>query len=250
MRFFRLDPIDDAAATQWRWSLDAKRRWGLPGTECPRCHAGPMTIALNYPSVDLSGLPEERAYRKARFVPWEEYAPLRDRVLPLLPPGAVVRPGMGMGPLEGRVRGRPAPLSMDAPWNLYAQPTGVERLLSANLRGIKPVPTATKTPRDVPPLLEFELQVGGDYVPECRPLPMGESCPVCGTQPRSAPSIDEEWLDADSMPVADVFRFRWNPAVTLASERFVEVLRGLGDTGIRVAEVVVGRPAGAGVVST
>ncbi|MCP3101733.1 double-CXXCG motif protein [Myxococcus sp. K15C18031901] len=246
MRYYELDPIFDASATRWRWNLDAKRRWGLPGTECPRCHAAPLAIALNYPRVDLTGLPEEREYRKPRLSPWGEYVRLRDRVLPLLPPGAVVEPGIGMGPLVGRVRGRPSPIAMDVAWHFFAQPEGVERLLAAGLRGINPVPTATKSARDVPPLLELELQLGGDYLPECRPVPEGEPCPVCGFQPMSDSLVDAEWLDASAMPAADVFRFRWAPSMTVASERFVEVLRGMGDTGIQVKELAVGRPAEAG----
>ncbi|MCK8499410.1 SitI6 family double-CXXCG motif immunity protein [Myxococcus fulvus] len=246
MRYYRLDPIDDAAAAQGRWSLDAKRRWGLPGTECPRCHSSPLAIALNYPSVDLSKLPEEREYRKARVAPWDEYVQLRDRILPLLPPGAVVQPGIGMGPLAGRVRGRPSPVAMDSSWNLFAQPEGVERLLAAGLGGIKSVTTEIKAARDVPPLLEMELQVGGDYVPECRPAPAGEPCPVCGVQRRRRPAVGAEWLDSSAMHGLDVFRFTWNPAMTVASERFVAVLRDLGDTGIRVTEVAVRWPAEAG----
>ncbi|AKF86294.1 hypothetical protein MFUL124B02_24540 [Myxococcus fulvus 124B02] len=245
MRYYRLDPIDDAVAPQARWSLDAKRRWGLPGTECPRCHSSPLAIALNYPSVDLSKLPEEREYRKARVAPWDEYVQLRDRILPLLPPGAVVQPGIGMGPLAGRVRGRPSPVAMDSSWNLFAQPEGVERLLAAGLGGIKPVPTVIKAARDVPPLLEMELQVGGDYVPECRPAPAGEPCPVCGAQRRRRSVVGAEWLDATMMNGLDAFRFQWNPAMTVASERFVEVLHGMGDTGIRVTEVSVRRPSAA-----
>ncbi|GEN12443.1 Myxococcus xanthus double-CXXCG motif paralogous family [Myxococcus fulvus] len=246
MRYYRLDPVDDAAATQWRWSLDTKRRWGLPGTECPRCHSSPLAIALNYPSVDLSRLPEEREYRKARVAPWDEYVQLRDRVLPLLPPGAMVQPGMGMGPLAGRVRGRPPPVAMDGAWNLFVQPEGVDRLLAAGLRGIKPLPTAIKTARDVPPLLEMELQVSGDDVPECRPTPVGEPCPGCGVQRSRRSTVGAEWLDASAMNGLDVFRFRRNPAMTVGSERFVEVLRGMGDTGIRVTEVVVKQPSEAG----
>jgi hypothetical protein len=74
----------------------------------------------------------------------------------------------------------------------------------------------------------------------------GEPCPVCGSQPKSDPVVDAEWLDATAMPAADVFRFWWSPATTLASERFVEVLRSMGDTGIQVKEVTVGRPTEAG----
>ncbi|MCP3097282.1 double-CXXCG motif protein [Myxococcus sp. K15C18031901] len=236
MRYYELGPTSDAGATKWRWGITGKRPWGLPGTECPRCEAGGATIALNYPSVDLSGLLEEREYRRARLAPWDEYVRLRDRVLSLMPPGAVVRPGTEMGALVGRVRGLPPPVAMDAPWNLYAQPEGVKRLLAAGLCGIKPVPTALKVGRDVPPLLELELGVGGDYAPECRPELVGEPCPVCGTQRRGLEPY-RWWLDRDALPEADVFRFRHNPACTIASERFVEVLRNMGDTGIQVTEI-------------
>ncbi|MCE9670756.1 double-CXXCG motif protein [Myxococcus stipitatus] len=236
MRYFELGPTSETVAPKWRWSLAGKRPWRLPGTECPSCEAGGATIALNYPSVDLSELSEEREYRRPRFAPWDEYVRLRDRALPLMPQGAVVRPGTAMGPLAGRLRGLPPPVAMDAPWNLFAQPEGVERLLGAGLRGIKPVPTALKVGRDVPPSLELELQVGGDYAPECRPPLVGEPCPMCGTQRRGLAPY-RWWLDPAALPETDVFRFRHNPACTIASERFVEVLRSMGDTGIRATEI-------------
>ncbi|WP_426732857.1 SitI6 family double-CXXCG motif immunity protein [Myxococcus faecalis] len=245
MRYFSLAPIFDLGDTRWRWSLNAKRRWVLPGTECPHCHAGPA-LGIDYPSVDLSGLPEERQYRKARFVPWSEYAPLQDRVLPLLPAGAVPRSGMGMGPLVGTARGRPPPVAMDMPWRLFAQPEGVERLLAAGLRGITPIPTAVTAARDVPPLLELELQSGGNFAPECGVAPPGAPCTVCGVQ-RLAEAPKVWWLDpVENSSSLDLFRFRWDPTVTVVSERFVEVLRSLGDTGIQIREVPTTEPSATG----
>ncbi|MCE9667773.1 double-CXXCG motif protein [Myxococcus stipitatus] len=246
MRYYLLRLITDLAATTVRWSATGRRRWGLPGTECPECGGGGGGVGLDYPSADLSSLPEEREYRRARLAPWDEYVRLRDLCSPFLPPGAVVEPGMGMGPLVGRVRGRPPQVAMDGVWHLYAQPEGVERLVTAGLRGIKPEPTALNVSRDVPPLLELELLVAGDYALKYRPEPLGEPCPICGIQQTTeAPYLWE--LDEASLPEADVFRFFHHPGCIIASERFVEVLRGMGDTGIRATEIVppAAREAGA-----
>ncbi|WP_407667505.1 SitI6 family double-CXXCG motif immunity protein [Myxococcus dinghuensis] len=247
MRYYQLTPITDRTATTARWSITGKRRWGLPGTECPRCEAGGSTIGLIYPSVDLSPLPEEREYRKARVVSWDEYVRLRDAVLPLMPPGAVVKPGAAMGPLVGHVRGHPPLVAMDLR-HLYVQPEGAERLLAAGLRGIKPEPTSLKVGRHVAPILELEVLVGGDYAPECRPEKLGDPCPVCGTQRRGLTPYSW-WLDSAGLPDTDLFRFRPRPGYIVASERFVDVLHSLGDTGIQATTIAPPAPHNAGAPS-
>ncbi|MCP3105569.1 double-CXXCG motif protein [Myxococcus sp. K15C18031901] len=227
MRLFRLGRDLDLAKGRERWSLHAKRRWGLPGAECPQCFHGGSAFGHAYPSVDLSGLHQEREYRKARLAPWDEYVRLRDLVRPLLPAGVPLLPSLDMGPLVGAVRGRPPPVVLEPAWTLLVQPEAVERLLAAGLRGINPQHTALKVGRDVPPMFELELVAGGDYAPEIRPAPVGAPCPLCSTQPTTArPS--PWWLDSASQPNADVFRFREVPAAIIATERFVEVVRSMG----------------------
>ncbi|MCE9671558.1 double-CXXCG motif protein [Myxococcus stipitatus] len=249
MRLFELGRDLDTTKGRERWSLHAKRRWELPGAECPRCFHEVGIVGHDYPSVDLSELPQEHEYRKAREASWDEYVRLRDLVRPLVPAGALLLPGMGMGPLVGSVRGRPTPMVLEPWWQLLAQPESVERLLAAGLRGINPQPTALKVGRDVPPMLELELVAGGDYAPECRPTPVGEPCPLCGTQRTMTPP-PHWWLDTTSLPDADVFRFREVPSVIVASERFVEVLRSMGgDIRFQATELAppASREAGAPV---
>ncbi|NVJ21204.1 MULTISPECIES: double-CXXCG motif protein [Myxococcus] len=236
MRYYTLRNAIDREVNHRQWTISARRKWGLPGAACGKCFAEWATISLNYPSVDLSTLPEQREFVKARQEPWSEYIRLRDLVLPFMPDGALVRPGAGMGPLAGQVRGRPPAIAMDAPWNLFVQPAAVEALSEARLRGIKPVSTALKMAPDVPPLLELELLVAGDYAVECRSMPVGEPCPVCGSQEMTLVPA-RWWLDAATLPDADVFRFRPGPGHIIASERFVAVLQSLGDTGIQVSEI-------------
>ncbi|WP_248545982.1 SitI6 family double-CXXCG motif immunity protein [Myxococcus fulvus] len=245
MRHYLLRSVHDRAATAVRWDISAKRRWGLPGTECPACEAGGGTLGLTYPSVDLAPLPEEREYRRARSVPWDEYVRLRDRILPLMPPLAVVEPGIDLGPLEGSVRGHPSLIAMDETRNLFVQPEGAERLLAAGLRGIKPEPTALKVQRGAPPLLELELVVSGGYSADCQPERVGAPCPVCGTQRWGL--LPYYWgLDPESVPDADVFRFWHHPGRIIVSEHFAEVLHGMGNTGLQVTELPVRRPSEAG----
>ncbi len=135
---------------------------------------------------------------------------------------------------------------MDMPWRLFAQPEGVERLLAAGLRGITPIPTAVTAARDVPPLFEFELQSGGSFKPECGVAPPGAPCTVCGVQ-RLAEAPKAWWLDpVENSSSLDLFRFRWDPAMIVVSERFVEVLHALEATGIQVREVPTTEPSATG----
>src|SRR3712207_8507417 len=52
-------------------------------------------------------------------VPYEEFVRLRELVRPLAPPGAVLKPGTGFGPLMGSATGHFGQLFMQNPWSLY-----------------------------------------------------------------------------------------------------------------------------------
>ncbi len=102
MKFYQLkgDP-----SPRYTGNLNASRKWRLPGVEtCPVCDLQPEGYTMaQYPCVDLSGLPPEELKKLSDSwpVPREEFVRRRELVRPLVPPGAVLKPGAAFGPLQG-----------------------------------------------------------------------------------------------------------------------------------------------------
>src|SRR5947209_1120664 len=108
--------------------IEARHRWGLPGVRCEACGATWGNVGVAYPAVDLSGLPNSRPYTKRWPVPWTEFVSLRAVVLSLLPPGAIVPPGTGLGPLIGRANGTFPDVAWQHPWTMLIRSEALARL--------------------------------------------------------------------------------------------------------------------------
>ncbi|MCP3164996.1 SitI6 family double-CXXCG motif immunity protein [Myxococcus qinghaiensis] len=239
MKFFWLRS-SLSQGTRWSGSYEASYRWGLPGAQCPTCRAELGGVALNYPNVSLSELQNEREYREARPVPWEEYLRLREGVLPLLPVGARLEPGSCFGPLRGRARGVFPPVVMQDPWTLLVARPVLQAMEQARLSGAVPVRVDLKGLKDPEGLYELQLLPQGKLASDCASR-RGPSCATCGSVEDLWP--DEWWLDTDALPTIDLCRLPSNPAIILASERAVAVLTTEGDTGVRAVDVTEPRTA-------
>lgn len=235
MRFYR---IEGDPSPRYTGDLNAGHRWGLPGVEnCPTCGAGGGAVGLQYPCVDLSNLPEHEKLHEPWPVPFEEFARLRELVRPLAPKEALLEPGSKFGPLEGTGSGYFGQLFMQNPWSLYVRREALERLQQAGVRGLQGCPIAVRFRVKHPPeLLAVQLELHGQFHPDCLPPDRKPPCPTCEYEPlqRPKPII----LDAASLPEdIDLFRLRQGWTNIIANERMVDAVRRLELDGVVFQEL-------------
>ncbi len=208
------------------------RRWGLPGVQCPVCHAIWSTAADNYPSVDLSHLPphEQEKYSARLEEDYAEFERLREQVRPLVPPTVHLWPGTGFGPMLGPAQGKFGLLVLAHPWTLLMQREPLERLQAEGLRGLKGCRTELRFRQKSPPeLLELELLPHGRVHATCLPADRPTPCTRCERKGWKRPPAAELVLDAATLPQElDVFRLEDFLTTLICTERFAEAVRRLG----------------------
>ncbi|MDC0712676.1 double-CXXCG motif protein [Stigmatella sp. ncwal1] len=220
--------------------LNAKHPWGLPGVEpCPTCRTGGGVGGLEYPCVDLSGLPLPE--RKKLSDPWpvshEEFSRLRELVRPLAPRGAVLEPGTRFGPLVGSGSGYFGQLFMQDPWSIYARREALERLREAGAQGLQGCPLNVRFRANRPPeLVELQLELHGRFHPDCLPAERKSPCPTCGNDFLKLP--EHLILATESLPtLVDVFRLAAWPTLIIVTERWVNAVRHLELDGLIFQEL-------------
>jgi uncharacterized double-CXXCG motif protein len=230
--------IEGDPAPRYTGNLDAEHRWGLPGvSRCPTCGMGGGTVGIQYPCVDLSSLPEREKFDKPWPVSVEEFVRLRELVRPLAPPNALLEPGTSFGPLEGTGSGYFGQLFMQNPWSLHVRREALERLREAGVRGLQGCPIAVRfRSRNAPELLALQLELHGQYHPDCLPKDLEPPCPACGYQRlmRPEPMI----LDATSLPAdLDLFRLRQGWTNIIVTERLMDAVQRLELDGVVFQEL-------------
>jgi uncharacterized double-CXXCG motif protein len=214
--------------------IDATHKWGLPGVICSQCNSTWGAVGSEYPSVDLSGLSNENAYRKARAVPFDEFERLRQPILRMLPEGSKLIPGTQFGPLLGEAKGKFKDFAWINLWTLLIRSevrTALETRVS-NLICVRPQLSWKGVETD---LLELQLDPHGHLVSPSTSQP---SCEACGRDPNSLPK--QIIVTRSSIPDnVDLFRARNFNTVLLATSRFVNAVRDLNLVGVRFNEVIV-----------
>jgi uncharacterized double-CXXCG motif protein len=237
MKFYR---VEQDPSPRYTGYLNASHKWGLPGvTPCPTCRAGGAGTGLEYPCVDLSGLPphELKKLSDPWPVPPEEIERLRELVRPLAPIGARLEPGTQLGPLEGTGLGYFGQLFMQDSWAFFMRREALERLQAAGLRGLQGCPIRVRfRTKHAPELLEMQLEMRGLYHPDCLPPDRKPPCPTCGNETFKRP--EPVILDAASLPTdLDLFRLRQGSTNILVTEPFVDAARRLELDGVRFQEL-------------
>ena len=218
-------------------SIDATHKWCLPGVVCPHCGSTWGNVGLEYPTVDLSSLPNEKAYRPGP-VPLHEFTELREPVVRLMGRSALLLPGTQFGPLLGNAKGR---FAADFAWvNLWTVLATAESLAwlkerVPNLSAVRP--ELKFAGPDQPTLLELQLEPHGELI--LSPLSSGaDPCSVCGWDPRPLP----EKIVIDRSSITEnyhLFRARNFNTLVLATDRFVKAVQDLGLVGLRFKEVTI-----------
>ncbi|QRK08753.1 double-CXXCG motif protein [Archangium violaceum] len=230
MRHFR---ITEDSSSGYTGHVDAVHKWLLPGIlTCPGCRTTWGGGSKAYPSVDLTPVVSLADFEEARASPIEEYEKMCELVRLLLPPGALLEPGAGLGPLVGNARGRFGPLVSLDRWWLLVQREALERLQSEGLRGLKGCRTELRfRQRKSPELLELEILPVGRTHPDCLPPERKPPCPRCHRMGLSLP--EELLLDASTLPSdRDLFRLEDFSGVIVCTRRFVDACQRLGLDGV------------------
>jgi uncharacterized double-CXXCG motif protein len=237
MRLFRI--TEDTAAHYTGDLSNAAHPWGLPGMQCPNCGTVGGWTGLQYPCVDLSGLPAQELKKLSDGwpVPYEEFVRRRELVRPLTPEGALLKTGTEFGPLTGTATGRFGQLFMQNPWSLFVQREALERLQAAGLRGLQGCPVNVRfRQKSAPTLWELQFLARGQLHPDCFPRDLKPPCSLCERQDVSLP--ERHWLDAGSLPEdVDVFRLANWPTFIVATERMVDAVQRLELDGVVFREL-------------
>ncbi|HEX8433586.1 double-CXXCG motif protein [Archangium sp.] len=239
MRFYLLDSIP-YGTSRYSGEYTARRRWGLPGLQCPTCDVPYVDKSEAYPGVDLSGVPEAKQLEEA----WleedvEKFMRLRELVRPRVPEGAPLAPGSGFGPLVGTARGNFAQLDMLYGDRIIIRRDALGQLQAEGLRGLKGHRTGLRfRQRNAPELMEVEPELIGLLHPDSMPPGMAAPCKTCGGYRLSL--LKEPLLDRASLPEhLDVFRLRNCTSFIVISERFADTLRRLGFEEFSLQELPV-----------
>ncbi|ATB44561.1 hypothetical protein MYMAC_000132 [Corallococcus macrosporus DSM 14697] len=191
----------------------------------------------DYPCVDLSFVPERALFERPRPEPFSEFARLRERVRPLVPPHAVLPPGTSFGPLTGKATGRFGPIAWVEQLLLLVQPEVLERLEQAGVQGLVGCRTELTFRQKTPPtFLELQIEPRGRLHPDCIPPSVPPPCATCGRHGFSRP--EEPILDAASLPSGvDLFRVGNFATMVIGTERFMEAGRRQKLDGITFREL-------------
>ncbi|NVJ21397.1 hypothetical protein HUW62_09220 [Myxococcus sp. AM011] len=217
--------------------IDASHTWGLPGVRCHACGATWSDVGHDYPSVDLSELPERHEFEKPRPEPFSEFVRLRELVRPRAPRNSALPPGTNFGPLKGRAVGELGPIAWLGRIQLLMRGGALERLQAEGVRGLMGCRTDLQfRKKNQPELLELQIEPHGRLHPDCIPPGVPPPCPTCDRQSFRWP--EEPLLDAASLPLElDLFRVGNFATMVIGTERFVDVVRRLELDGITFREL-------------
>ncbi|WP_371817223.1 MULTISPECIES: double-CXXCG motif protein [unclassified Myxococcus] len=236
MRVFELR-WDKSLWPRFNGGLNAAHRWGLPGAHCTMCGATWSSSGHQYPAVDLSGLPDQDEFLKARPEPFPEFARLRERVRPLAPSTATLPPGTAFGPLVGTASGRFAAFAWLGDSLLLVRSEVLEPLQAEGVRGLVDCRTELRFRQQEPlALLELQIEPRGRLHPDCLPPDLPPPCSTCGRVGLRLP--EEPILDAATLPLdRDLFRVGDFATVIVGTERFMEAVHRLALEGISFREL-------------
>jgi uncharacterized double-CXXCG motif protein len=227
IKIFEVRSDDDAWGKQFDYNIIASHKWGLPGVTCPLCRQSWTSVGLAYPSVDLSQLSNDKAYREFNNVPLEVYEELKSAILPLIPKGSILEPGTDFGPLIGAAKGNFSDFIWVTPWALLTQPRVLDQLHERGVKMPKAVPAILKLKgKETREFLELEIEAHTNIAASAYRSKIPAPCAACGRQGLKRPM--KIVIEGSSVPGhVDIFRGRNFPTLLLSTERFAEAVKDL-----------------------
>ena len=234
---FEIIPDDDVWGNQYY--INASHKWGLPGVICPLCGETWISVGLNYPSVDLTGLPNEKRYREFNAVALEKLEELITAIKPLLPQSAILRPGADLGPLVGTAQGKYSDFLWTNLWTLLVQNRVLDCLKEKGVNMPQAVPAILKHKRkETQEILELQIEPYTRIAASAYPSKVPPPCASCGREELKRPR--KIVIERSSVPDhVDIFRGRDITTLLLATDRFVEAVRTLRLSNILFRKVEV-----------
>ena len=210
--------------------IHGSHRWGLPGVRCPVCHQTWSNTGLEYPSIDLSDLPEEPLFREPRAESLEEFLRLKDLIRSAFPLVKKLRPGTSFGPLVGEVKGEFSGFVWNMPWTLMLTGEALRGLRSKKLFIPIQVPPILKVRGKAPEIFELEIPPCGKLLNGVYPPEDLRYCYACGRDAATMPP--RLIVEYSSIPQeTDLFRLSNFTTLILATERFVKAVGDLNIAG-------------------
>lgn len=181
------------------FDFEGEHPYGMPGLICPRCGTRASAGAA-LPSVSVEEHPSLANQLRHWPLPLDKWRKLRDELQPLLPPSQVVRPGLNVGPLEGRVL-NPFRIGWIGMWGFV-----VAEELRDELATLAPQINAVET--------RFENPYGGRYYElefRCHARVVSTTketvCPTCGLHGLDYPKDVLRLCDLPDLPLFRVANF-------------------------------------------
>jgi uncharacterized double-CXXCG motif protein len=210
----------------------------LPGVKCDECGATWASTGTAYPSVDLSNIPDVRAFTEGWPVSIVELAQLCELVKDFVPANVDLPPGTELGPLEGNAWGKFGDFAWSNPWTPLVSARVIRLLVTQDIR----MPTSVSTriryrAKTAPELLELEIIPQAELAPAAFEDGTLSLCHGCG-RPQSR--VREIIVGASSVPNdLDLFRVRRFSQIILTTERFKRAVEEARLTDIRFVDVCV-----------
>lgn len=233
MRLFKIG--EDLSRTKAGY-IDAVRKWELPGVICPVCKCTWGMGSLQYPSVNLTGIPDARRYVEPWPVELEVFLKMRDEVWKSFPSLPDLTPGTSLGPSVGKPVGKLHGFVWGVLFATLLEASSLEKLKKTGLLLPASVKAELKFKGNKQEVFEFDLPLRGKLANPVYDGIQLDYCSACGRDSSTLP--DEILIDAGSIPNDyDIFRVGNVTTIILVTERFVEAVTRLDIKGAVFEEV-------------
>jgi uncharacterized double-CXXCG motif protein len=235
MKIFRIQEDKDRKSSGF---IDAAHKWGLPGVSCPVCGQIWAGTGFEYPTIDLSFLPEKHLFEEPRVVSLRELEKMKEILEKAFPRLRKIGPGTLLGQMVGRSSGELDGFVWHNPWTLLVTGDALRQLSKYELSLPSTATPDLKFMASSTEIFEWEILpfgtlLNGVYNP-------GETkiCPACRRDSATIPArlvVEKGSLTG----IPDIFRLSNFATVIIVTERFLNAVKTSNIPGSRFSEVAV-----------